>query len=252
MTNLASKQELMIVLASRIFRDGEIAFIGIGAPNLAANLAKRTHAPNLVIVYETGIVGAKPFKMPLSVGDACITSNSQCLLGAFEIFTWMLQAGRVDTGFLGGAQVDRWGNLNSSVIGKYENPQIRMPGSGGAADVASMANRTVIIMPHERRRFPQNIDFITSPGYVGGRFGRRKLGLTGGGPEVVITDLGVLGFDVTGEMELRELHSGIRLEEVYAQTGWDLKVSQDLGCTKPPTPDELEILRALQLEQMSN
>jgi glutaconate CoA-transferase subunit B len=146
-----TNQELMVIVASRVFRDGEVVFVGVGLPNLAANLARRIRSPGLVMIYESGIVGAKPFRMPLSVGDAGVTANSQSILNSFEIFTWLLQGGRIDVGFLGGAQVDRWGNLNSTVIGPYDKPDVRLPGSGGAGDVASLANRTIIIMPHERR-----------------------------------------------------------------------------------------------------
>lgn len=247
----ATRHELMITVASRIFRDGQTAFIGVGVPNLAANLAKKTRTPGLVMIYESGIVGAKPFKMPLSVGDPGVTANCECILGSMETFTWLLQGGRVDVGFLGGAQVDRWGNLNSTVIGDYARPGVRLPGSGGAADIASMANTTVIVMPHQLRRFPEKVDFITSPGFVGGRVGRKAAGLPGGGPVMVITDLGVLGFDEGGEMELHSLHKGVRLAEVREQTGWPLKVAPTLSETEPPTSQELEILRALQREQQS-
>lgn len=246
-----TRQEVMICLASKLFHDNQIAFVGVGAPNLAANLAKRLHAPNLVMIYETGIVGAKPFKMPQSVGDPGIAANSQAILGSLEIFTWVLQGGRVDLGFLGGAQIDRWGNLNSTVIGPYERPNVRLPGSGGASDIASMAARTVILMPHEKRRFPAEVDFITSPGFIGGRQGRTELGLIGGGPEQVITDLGVLGFDESGEMELRSVHPGVSVDDVRAQTGWRLKVADDIGTTSIPTEAELSILRELQRQQMS-
>ncbi len=244
-----TNQELTVVIASRLFREGEVVFVGVGVPNLAANLAKRIRTPNLVMIYETGIVGAKPFRMPLSVGDAGITANSQCIVGALEIFTWFLQGGRIDVGFLGGAQVDRWGNLNSTVIGGYDNPSVRLPGSGGAGDVASMAKRTILIMPHERRRFPASVDFITSPGYVEGRRGRKALGLPGAGPELVITNLGVLGFDDAGEMELRSVHPGVTIERVRRETGWPLKIARNIGETEAPTEEELQVLRALQREQ---
>jgi len=246
-----NRQDVMICVASKLFRDNQVAFVGVGAPNLAANLAKRMHAPDLVMIYETGIVGARPFKMPQSVGDAGVAAHSQAILGSLEIFTWVLQGGHVDLGFLGGAQVDRWGNLNSTVIGDYRHPTVRLPGSGGASDIASMTKRTVIMMPHEKRRFPADVDFITSPGFVGGREGRRKLGMIGGGPEVVITDLGVLGFDDTGEMELRSVHPGVTVDQVLAETGWDLKVAGTVGSTELPTAAELVVLRELQRQQAS-
>lgn len=243
-----TNKELMVVVASRVFRDGQCVFVGVGLPNLAANLAKRTCTPDLVMIYESGIVGALPFKMPLSVGDAGVTANSQSILGSMEIFTWILQGGRIDIGFLGGAQVDKWGNLNSTVIGDYRKPTVRLPGSGGASDIASLANKTVIIMPHELRRFPAAVDFITSPGFVGGRTERRTL-MTGGGPEMVITNLGVLGFDEAGEMELQSVHPGITVDEVRRETGWKLKVAESIGETEPPSATELETLRELQREQ---
>ncbi len=244
-----TKQDLMISVASNMFRNGQVAFVGVGLPNLAANLAKLMHAPDMVMIYETGIVGAKPFKMPLSVGDAGVVANSQSILGSLEIFTWVLQGGRVDVGFLGGAQVDRWGNLNSTVIGPYERPTVRLPGSGGASDVASLATRTVIVITHELRRFPEAVNFITSPGFVGGRAGRKALGLAGGGPELVITDLGVLGFDESGEMELRSVHPNVTIDEVLANTGWPLKIAKDVGMTKYPSEAELLALRELQKQQ---
>jgi glutaconate CoA-transferase subunit B len=244
----ASNKELMTVMASRIMQDGNVVFVGVGLPNIAANLAKSLHAPRLVMVYETGIVGAKPFRMPLSVGDAGVTSNSQCILGSFETFNWVLQGGRIDVGFLGGAQVDRWGNINSTVIGDYAHPTVRLPGSGGAGDIASMAKRTVIVMTHERRRFPEHVDFITSPGFVGGRQGRKAAEISGLGPELVITDLGILGFDAEGEMELRSVHPGVCVEQVLAQTGWKLKVAASVQCTEQPTTEELTTLRAIDKE----
>lgn len=244
-----TNEELMIIVASRILQNGQVVFVGVGTPNLAANLAKRIRAPQLVMMYETGIVGAKPFRMPVSVGDASVASNSECILGSLEVFTWVLQGGRVDVGFLGGAQVDRWGNLNSTVIGNYTNPSVRLPGSGGAGDIASLAKRTVIIMPHHRRRFPAAVDFITSPGYVQGRAGRKALGLRGGGPELVITDLGVLGFDHAGEMELHSVHPNVSVDQVQRETGWKLKLADSIGTTEPPTAEELDGLRTLQREQ---
>ncbi|MES2481275.1 MAG: CoA-transferase [Pseudomonadota bacterium] len=244
----ASNKELMTVVASRMLQDGTVVFVGVGLPNMAANLARQTRAPRLVLVYETGIVGAKPFRMPLSVGDAGVAANSQCILGSFETFNWVLQGGRIDVGFLGGAQIDRWGNLNSTVIGDYHRPTVRLPGSGGAGDIASMARRTIVVMTHERRRFPENVDFITSPGYVGGRRGRAEAGIRGGGPEMVITDLGILGFDEDGEMELRSVHPGVTVAQVQDCTGWKLKVCDAVRETQPPSEAELQALRSIDKE----
>jgi len=236
----------MTVAAARELRDHEIVFVGIGLPNLASNLAKRTHTPNLIMIYEAGVIGANPTRMPLSIGDPCLVSGSQSVCSMFEVFGLYLQAGRIDVGFLEGAQIDKYGNINSTVIGDYRAPKVRLPGSGGACEIASLAKRILIITRHESRRFPEKVDFVTSPGFLRGRQEREQLGLEGEGPDAVITDLGVLRFDKeTGEMMLDSIHPGVQLEDVKRNTCWDLKVSKELKITNEPLEEELSILRQL-------
>jgi glutaconate CoA-transferase subunit B len=241
-----SQSELMTITAARELQDGETVFVGIGLPNLAANLAKRTNAPNLVMIYEAGVVGANPSRLPLSIGDPCLVSGAKSVCSMFEVFSLYLQAGRIDVGFLEGAQIDKYGNINSTVIGDYAAPKVRLPGSGGACEIASLAKRILIVTTHEKRKFPEKVDFLTSPGFLGGRKQRDNLRLEGGGPETVITDLGTMKFDKeTGEMILNSVHAGIKAEHVKNNTGWDLKVSENLKITKEPTEKELLILRQL-------
>ncbi|MDH7477624.1 MAG: CoA-transferase [Candidatus Bathyarchaeota archaeon] len=241
-----TKSELMTIAAARELRDHEVVFVGIGLPNLAANLAKRIHAPNLIMIYEAGVIGANPSRLPLSIGDPCLVSGSLSVCSMFEVFSIYLQAGRIDVGFLGGAQIDRHGNINSTVIGNYENPKVRLPGSGGGCDIASLAKKFVVITPHDIRRFPERVDFITSPGFLAGKEERQKLMLGGYGPTKVITDLAIMGFDEdTGEMVLECLHPGVKVEDVKKNTGWDIKVSKDLKITKEPSQIEILTLRQL-------
>jgi len=241
-----TSSELMTVTAAKELRDHEIVFVGVGLPNLASNLAKRTSAPNLIMIYEAGVIGANPTRLPLSIGDPCLVSGAQSVCSMFEVFSLYLQAGRIDVGFLEGAQIDKFGNINSTVIGDYRTPKVRLPGSGGACEIASLAKRILIITRHERRTFPEKIDFVTSPGFLGGKWEREQLKLEGGGPNAVITDLGVLRFDKeTGEMILESIHPGVKLEDIKKNTGWDLKISKDLKITKEPSEEELLILRQL-------
>lgn len=241
-----TRLELMTIAAARELRDGEVVFVGVGLPNLAANLAKKLHAPNMVMVYESGVVGAKPTRLPLSIADPCLVTGSQTVCSMLEVFGFYLQAGRIDVGFLSGAQIDKFGNINTTVIGSYENPKVRLPGSGGACDISLLAKRILIITPHEIRRFPERVDFITSPGFLSGKEEWKKLRVEGGGPAKVITDLAVLGFDEeTGEMVLESIHPGVTLEDVKKNTGWDLKISKDLRVTEEPTERELLTLRQL-------
>jgi glutaconate CoA-transferase subunit B len=241
-----SRSELMVISAARELRDGEVVFVGIGLPNLAANLAKRICAPNLIMIYEAGVVGANPSHLPLSIGDPCLVSGSKSVCSMFDIFSLYLQAGRIDVGFLEGAQIDRFGNINSTVIGDYSKPKVRLPGSGGACEIASLAKRILMIITHEKRKFPDKVDFITSPGFLGGKKEREELRLEGRGPDTVITNLGILKFDEdTGEMMLASVHSGVDAKEVSENTGWDLKISRDLTTTKEPTEAELITLRQL-------
>jgi len=238
-----SSSEMMVVAASRLLRDGDVVFVGIGQPNLACNLARRTHAPNLNMIYEAGVIGAQPARLPLSIGDPCLVSGAASICSMYEIFAFYLQNGKIDVGFLGGAQIDRFGNVNATVIGPYAKPKVRLPGSGGAAEIAAWANRVYFITPHQARRFPEKCDFITSAGFLTGRSEREAKGLRGGGPQAVVTDLGILTPDESGELILTALHPGASVEQAIKNTGWKLKVADDLKTTEPPTDVELRLLR---------
>ncbi|NIR87144.1 CoA-transferase subunit beta [Candidatus Bathyarchaeota archaeon] len=236
-------QELMVVVAARELRDREIVFVGIGIPQLAAVLAQRTHAPNLVLIYESGTIAAKPMRMPLSIGDPTLASGTAGIYNFIETFSYLLQRKFIDVGFLGGAQIDKYGNINSTVIGDYEQPKVRLPGSGGGCDIAALAKRVIILTPHEKRRFVEKVDFITSPGYLDHPAAREKLGLTGG-PSAVVTTMGVLRFDdATKEMYLDSYHPGVSTEQIKENTGWDLILSPSVKETEPPTEDQVTLLR---------
>jgi glutaconate CoA-transferase subunit B len=236
---------MMVTAAARRIKDGSRILVGIGMPNLAANLAKRLHAPNSILIYEAGIIAADPSRLPLSIGDPCLVTGAQSICSMFEVFSFYVQGGLIDIGFLGAAQIDRFGNVNTTTIGRYDQPKVRLPGSGGACEIASLARKVFLLIPHEKRRFVPRADFITSPGFLQGRQQRNALNLSGEGPEVVITDLGVLEFSEDGEMVLVSVHPGVEVEKVRENTGWDLKVSSDLRVTEPPTRAEIELLREL-------
>ena len=240
--------ELMTINAARLLRDGDVVFVGVGLPNLACNLARRTHAPNLYMIYEAGVIGARPSRLPLSIGDPTLVSGAAAVCSMYDVFTFYLQRGNVDVGFLGGAQIDRYGNINATVIGDYDHPKVRLPGSGGSMEIAAWANRCYIMTPHQKRRFPEKVDFQTSagfctPGSDGRMVHRREAGVRGGGPQAVVTNLGILEPDADGELVLTALHPGVQVEEVQANTGWPLKVAADLRHTEPPSAEELRILR---------
>jgi len=238
-----TSSEMMIVAAARLLRDGEVVFVGIGQPNLACNLARRLHAPNLNLIYEAGVIGAQPARLPLSIGDPCLVSGAAAVCSMYEVFAFYLQNGKIDVGFLGGAQIDRFGNVNATVIGDYMKPKVRLPGSGGAAEIAAWAKRVLLLTPHQPRRFPERCDFITAAGFLGGRHERQAAGLRGGGPVAVVTDLGILEPDADGELVLVALHPGATLEQARANTGWPLRTAPNLRTTEPPTPQELRLLR---------
>lgn len=238
-----SAAELMIINAARLLRDGDVVFVGVGQPNLACNLAKRTHAPNLVMIYEAGVIGAEPARLPLSIGDPTLVSGALSVVSMYDIFANYLQRGNVDVGFMGGAQIDKFGNINATVIGDYTHPRVRLPGSGGSQEIAAWANRCYIMTPHQKRRFPEKVDFLTSAGFLDGRASRLASGVRGGGVMAVVTDIGILEPDENGEMILTALHPGRTVEEAKANTGWDLKVAETLRTTEPPTEKELLILR---------
>jgi len=238
-----SSSELLCINAAHLLRDGDVVFVGVGLPNLACNLARRTHAPNLNMIYEAGVIGARPNRLPLSIGDPTLVSGSSAVCSMYEIFSLYLQRGNVDVGFLGGAQIDRFGNINATVIGGYDHPKVRLPGSGGSQEIAAWANRCYIITPHQKRRFPEKVDFRTSAGFLSGRSEREAAGLRGGGPQAVVTDLGILEPDETGELILTALHPGKTVEQACANTGWDLKIAPVLRETIAPSAEELRMLR---------
>lgn len=235
--------EMMVVTAARLLRDGDVVFVGIGLPNLACNLARRTHAPNLNLIYEAGVVGAQPARLPLSIGDPCLVSGAASVCSMYEVFAFYLQRGKIDVGFLGGAQIGRYGNINATVIGPYHKPKVRLPGSGGAAEIAAWGNRCYLITPHQARRFPERCDFVTSAGFLGGRKEREATGVRGRGPLAVVTDLGVLEPDENCELVLTSLHPGATVEQAIKNTGWPLKVPSDLKTTPGPTETEIRLLR---------
>ena len=245
MMNPPRRSEIMVLAAAREIQDGDVIFVGIGLPNLAVNLAQRTHAPNIKMVYEAGVYGAKPARVPISIGDPCLVTGSLQVLPVAETFLYYLQGGRIDVGFLGAAQVDRFGNLNTTVIGSdYARPRVRLPGAGGATEIAWLAGKTVIIIGQTRNKFPEKLDFVTSVGFHEGGASRSSLGASSAGPQRVITDLGVYGFEPeTGEMVLEKIHPGVELEEVRANVSWPIRVAESYGTTALPTDEELRCLR---------
>jgi glutaconate CoA-transferase, subunit B len=236
-------QELMVVNAARLLLDYDVVFVGVGIPNLACNLAMRTHAPHLQMIYEAGVIGAQPSRLPLSIGDPSLVTGSQSVCSMYDVFTLYLQRGNVDVGFLGGAQIDQYGNINATVIGDYQHPKVRLPGSGGSMEIAAWANRCYIITPHQKRRFPARVDFRTSIGFLDGGDARQKTGVRGGGPQAVVTDLGILRPNQDGELVLTAMHPGVSFPQVQENTGWDLKKADDFKVTMPPNAEELRILR---------
>jgi glutaconate CoA-transferase, subunit B len=236
--------ELMAVAAAREIADGEVVFAGTGLPMLGAMLAQRTHAPGCCIIFEAGTVASQLAHLPMSVGDPRAMRGAALAAGLFEVFSYVLQAGRVDVGFLSGAQVDRFGNINSTGIGiDPRRPQVRFSGSGGACDIACLAKRTVVIALHERRRFPEKVDYITSPGWLAGEDSRRRAGLRWGGPSVIVTTRGMLRFRPdTHQMYLASYHPGLTPAAVAAETGFPLDI-QDAAETSIPTSEDLHILR---------
>jgi len=240
--------EMMSVAAARALRDDTACFVGIGLPSTAANLARRTHAPNLVLIYESGTIGAKPSRLPLSIGDGVLAETAETVVGVPEVFNYWLQPGRIETGFLGAAQIDRFGNINTTVIGPdYQHPKVRLPGAGGAPEIAASCRQVIVIVRQSRRTFVERVDFVTSFGYGSGPGDRERLGLTGRGPVLVITDLGVLEPDPrTRELTLTSLHPGVTVERAREATGWELAVAAEVATTAPPTALELETLRALE------
>ena len=221
--------EIMAVEAARRLGNGAVCFVGIGLPSLAANLARATHAPDCVLIYESGTIGAKPYELPLSIGDGELAETADAVVSVPEMFAYWLQGGRIDVGFLGAAQIDRHGNLNSTVIGTYERPSVRLPGGGGAPEIATAVREVFVMLRHSSRAFVSALDFVTS---------------VGDNVRVVVTDLGILE-PVEGELTLVALHPGARVEQARAETGWELRVADELRLTEPPSTAELSALRAL-------
>jgi glutaconate CoA-transferase subunit B len=239
-----SATEMMMVAAARALAGERVVFVGVGLPNAACNLARRTVAPDLELVYESGIYGAQPSRLPLSIGDPCLVTGALSVMSMAHLFQYYLQGGLIDVGFLGAAQIDRYGNLNSTVIGPYDTPKTRLPGSGGACEISLLARRVLVIARLNRRTFVEKLDFQTSPGYLTGGDSRATLNASGAGPEAVITDLGILRTAAeTRELELAALHPGCTVEQVQEQVGWPLRVARDLTTTPAPTVAELHILR---------
>ena len=234
----------MIAASARTLAGEKICFVGVGLPNIVCNLAQRTVAPELQLVYEAGVFGARPARLPLSIGDPTLVTGSTAVTSMFELFAFYLQAGLIDAAFLGGAQIDRFGNLNTTVIGDYASPKVRLPGSGGACEIAIHARKILVIMRQAQRSFVETIAFRTSPGHSGDPEHDRRRGWSGSGPTSVVTDLGTYGFDEeTGEMTLLTLHPGVTMDQVRESTGWEMRVSDDLGETPQPTDDELHLIR---------
>jgi glutaconate CoA-transferase subunit B len=240
-----SKNEMMITASARALAGERNCFVGVGLPNIVCNLAQRTVAPDLQLVYEAGVFGARPERLPLSIGDPTLVTGSTAVTSMFELFAFYLQAGLIDAAFLGGAQIDRFGNLNTTVIGDYASPKVRLPGSGGACEIAIHARKVLVIMRQATRSFVERLDFRTSPGHSGDPARDRARGWFGSGPTSVVTDLGTYGFDEeTGEMTLLTLHRGVSMDEVRSSMGWEPRVSEAVGETPPPSEQELRLIRS--------
>jgi glutaconate CoA-transferase subunit B len=240
-------QEMMAVAASRVLTNEDVCFVGIGAPSQACNLARLTHAPNITLIYESGTIGTRPDVLPLSIGDPELCTTARCTVSVPEMFQYWLQGGRISVGFLGGAQLDKFANINSSVVGGYARPKVRLPGGGGAPEIAAHCRQTYVVMAQSRRSFVERVDFVTSFGFGQGGDHRERLGLRTQGPTLVITDLCVMRPDpVSKELTVVALHPGVTREQVQANTGWDVRFAASLATTEAPTERELDVLRDLQ------
>lgn len=239
-------EEMMAVAGARQLVDGQVCFVGIGLPGRAAILAKRTHAPGCVLVYESGILGADPATAPLSIGDGILVETADVVVPMGEMFNYWLQGGWIDVGFLGAAQIDRFGNINTTVVGDYEHPSVRLPGAGGAPEIASSAGEVIVIVRHQPRALVETVDFITSVGHLDGGEARLRLGLRGRGPTRIVTDLGVLTLDdQSGSFKMAALHPGTERNIARERTGWQLEFADEVEELFPPTAAELAALRAL-------
>jgi glutaconate CoA-transferase subunit B len=238
--------EMMTVTAARALQNGDVCFVGIGLPSTAANLARLTHAPDVVLIYESGTIGTKPNVLPLSIGDGELVETADFVVSVPEIFRYWLQGGKVAVGFLGAAQLDKYGNINTTVIGDYDHPKVRLPGAGGAPEIAISSREVFIMLRQDKKTFVEKIDFITSAGFLTGGDSRDKLNIPGKGPTRIITDIGIFEPDpVTKEMTMTHLHPGCTEQQARDATGWELKFSADIKATPVPLANELETLRAL-------
>ncbi|ODU66913.1 MAG: 3-oxoadipate--succinyl-CoA transferase subunit B [Rhodanobacter sp. SCN 65-17] len=241
-----TRDEWMTVAAARLLGNDSVCFVGIGLPSAACNLARLTHAPEIVLIYESGTIGTRPDVLPLSIGDGELAETAACVVPLPEIFSFYLQAGRVDVGFLGAAQIDRFGNLNSTVIGPYELPSTRLPGGGGAPEIALHARQVFVMARATPRSFVERLDFCSSAGFLDGHGARARAGLPGGGPRAVITDFGMLApHPESEELQLVALFEGVNVDEARAAVGWPLLVADRLDTINPPSAHELDTLRAL-------
>jgi glutaconate CoA-transferase, subunit B len=244
MSQSYSASEMMIAVAARMLKGARTVFVGVGLPNIACNLARVTVAPDMELIYESGVYGARPERLPLSIGDPTLVSGAVSVVSMADLFGLYLQRGLVEIALLGGAQIDKHGNLNSSVIGDYAKPKTRLPGSGGACEIATNAQRTFMIMRLKRRAFVDKLDFITSPGHLSGGDSRARLGLPGKGPEIVITDRAILNFaNAEREMQLSALYPGVSEKDVRTEIGWELRCAPKLEEVPPPSPEELRLIR---------
>jgi len=242
-----TSDEMMTIAASRLVRNGAACFVGVGLPSAATNLARLTHAPDAVLIYESGTIGTRPSVLPLSIGDDELADTADVLVSLVEIFTYWLQGERIDLGFLGAAQIDKFANINSTVIGDYRKPSTRLPGAGGAPAIAASCGEIVITLRHNKRAMVQKLDFRTSGGHLEGGDSRARMRFPGKGPTAVITDLGIMTPDPdTKELTLTSIHPGVPLAKVIENTGWELRVDPNLKTTEPPTETELSVLRDLQ------
>jgi glutaconate CoA-transferase subunit B len=238
--------EMMTIAAARRLRDGAVCFVGIGLPSTAANLARLSHAPHAVLIYESGTIGAKPSVLPLSIGDGELATSADTVVSTPEVFRYYLQGGRIDVGFLGAAQIDRFANINTTVIGSYRKPKTRLPGAGGAPEIAALAGEVLIIMPQSARSFVKQLDFVTSVGFLDGGDARARAGLPGNGPVAVITDLCIFEPDpVTRELTVVSIHPGVERATLEAATGWPVRYFSRVSPTDLPNTRELSTLRDL-------
>jgi glutaconate CoA-transferase, subunit B len=246
MSETYTSDEMMTVAAARMLRNGAVCFVGIGLPSTAANLARLTHAPDAVLVYESGPIGAKPSVLPLSIGDGDLAETADTVVSTPEIFRYWLQGGRIDVGFLGAAQLDKYANINTTVVGAYGRPKVRLPGAGGAPEISSSAKEVLIIVKQSKRTFVEKLDFVTSVGFLTGGNAREAAGLSGNGPAAVITDLCILRPDPESrELKVVNVHPGVNREKILASTGWSLRFADSCEETPRPSPVELETLRDL-------